>query len=35
LKLLIAAVDTPFVYLVVRFLRPEGIDPQTGYVLED
>jgi len=35
LKLLIAAVDTPFVYLVVRFLRPEGIDPQTGYVVED
>ncbi len=35
LKLLIAAVDTPLVYLVVRLLRPEGIDPQTGYVVDN
>ena len=35
LKLLIAAVDTPFVYLVVRLLRPDGVDPQTGYVVDD
>jgi len=35
LKLLIAVVDTPFVYLVVRTLRPNGIDPQSGYVSKD
>jgi len=35
LKLLIAVVDTPFVYLVVRTLRPAGVDPQSGYVVED
>ena len=29
LKLLIAVVDTPFVYLVVRLLRPDGVDPQS------
>ena len=34
LKLLIAVVDTPFVYLVVRLLRPEGIDSQTGYAAD-
>jgi uncharacterized integral membrane protein (TIGR00697 family) len=35
LKLLIAVVDTPFVYLVVRTLQPNGIDPRSGYVTED
>jgi len=35
LKLLIAVVDTPFVYLVVRLLRPGGVDPRSGYVTED
>jgi len=35
LKLLIAVVDTPFVYLVVRLLRPGGVDPQSGYVAND
>jgi len=35
LKLLIAVVDTPFVYLVVRTLRPGGIEPQSEYVAED
>jgi uncharacterized integral membrane protein (TIGR00697 family) len=35
LKLLIAVVDTPFVYLVVRTLRPNGVDPQSRHVTDD
>ena len=35
LKLLIAVVDTPVVYLVVRLLRPTGVDPQSGYAVDD
>ncbi len=34
LKVLIAVVDTPFVYLIVRFLRPDAPDPQSGYGVE-
>ncbi|WP_253737883.1 queuosine precursor transporter [Halohasta salina] len=35
LKLLIAVVDTPVVYLVVRLLRPGGVDAHSGYVADD
>ena len=34
LKLLIAVVDTPFVYLVVKLLRPPRINPRSGHVVE-
>jgi len=35
LKVLIAVIDTPFVYLVVRLFRPPGGDAQSRHVTND